>query len=273
MVTLGPFDLPAGRHEFKVFTEAGSRGKRMFGIMSAALEAEKRLTPAVELNPRVVGAWPDLITRPRAILLHPDGRSVIMCGFANYGLTGGGFGIHDRITGKNRTVSKWIPGHSCIALTAAADGKLVGGTSVEAPGGGRVQVAHAVLFRLSWPDCRVLESAEVSGSRNIVAVEMHRGKLFAATSEGELLSADPENLAGFRRISWPKSWGKAPRKALLSDGKRLFLLVRGGIAEIRPDDGSIRLLVRSSEAITAGGAIQAGALYFALGRKVGRFFF
>ncbi|MBO5688791.1 MAG: hypothetical protein J6S73_02590, partial [Lentisphaeria bacterium] len=273
MVTLGPFELPAGRHELKVIPQAGSRGKRMFGIMSAAIEPEKRVTPAVELNPRVVGAWPDLITRPRAILLHPDGRSVIMSGFANYGLTGGGFGIHDRITGRNRTVAKWLPGHSCIALTAAADGKLVGGTSVEAPGGGREQAAHAVLFRLSWPDCRVLEAAEVSGSRNIVAVEMHGGKLFAAAAEGELLIADPENLAGFRRISWPKAWGKAPRKALLSDGKRLFLLVRGGIAEIRPDDGSLRLLVRSSEAITAGGAIQNGALYFAMGRKVGRFFF
>lgn len=273
MVTLGPFDLPAGRHEFKVFTEAGSRGKRMFGIMSAALEAEKRLTPAAELNPRVVGAWPDLITRPRAILLHPDGRSVIMSGFANYGLTGGGFGIHDRVTGRNRTVAEWLSGHSCIALAADARGDLVGGTSVEAPGGGRELADHAVLFRMSWPDCRVQEHVDVVGSRSIVAVEMHNNKLFAATSEGELLIADPENLAGFRRFRWPKKWGRAPRKALLSDGKRLFLLLRGGIAEIHPDTGSFRLLVRSSEAITAGGAIQNGALYFALGFKVGRFFF
>ena len=273
MVTLGPFDLPAGLHELKIVPKAGSRGKRMFGIMSAALEPEKRVTPAAELNPRVVGAWPDLITRPRTVLIHPDGRSVIMSGFANYGLTGGGFGIHDRISGKNRTVAKWIPGHSCIALTATADGKLVGGTSVEAPGGGRELASRAVLFRLGWPDCRVLESAEVSGCRNIVAVEMHRGKLFAATAEGELLIADPENLAGFRRVLWPEELGKAPRKALLSDGKRLFLLLRGGIMEILPDDDSLRLLVRSSEAITAGGAIQGGALYFALGCKVGRFFF
>ncbi len=271
MVTLGPFELTAGQHDLKIIPGAGSRGKRMFGIMSAALEPEKRMTPAVELNPRVVGAWPDLITRPRAILIHPDGRSVIMSGFANYGLTGGGFGIHDRLTGRNRAVAKWIPGQSCIALTATARGDLVGGSSVEAPGGGRELAAHAVLFRLGWPDCRVLEQAEVTGCRSIAAVEMFNGKLFAATSDGELLIADPENLAGFRRIRWPKAWGKAPRKALLSDGKRLFLLLRGGIAEILPDTGSFRLLVRSREAITAGGAIQDGALYFALGRKVGRF--
>ena len=273
MVNLGPFELPAGQHELKVTLKPGSRGKRMFGIMAAALEPEKRTTPPAELNPHVVGAWPDLITRPRAILLHPDGRSVIMSGFANYGLTGGGFGIHDRVTGRNRTVAEWLPGHSCIALSATAGGELVGGTSVEAPGGGREKVSHAALFRLSWPECRVLEQVEITGSRNIVAVEIHQGTLFAVTAEGELLIAPPERLAEFRRQSWPAEWGAAPRKALLSTGDRLFLLLRGGIAEISPDTGHLQLLVRSQDAITAGGAIQNGALYFAMGRKVGRFFF
>ena len=117
------------------------------------------------------------------------------------------------------------------------------------------------------------EQVEITGSRNIVAVEIHQGTLFAVTAEGELLIAPPERLAEFRRQSWPAEWGTAPRKALLSTGDRLFLLLRGGIAEISPDTGHLQLLVRSQDAITAGGAIQNGALYFAMGRKVGRFFF
>src|SRR5690606_1797954 len=88
-------------------------------------------------NPQVVPASRGPLSRPRALLAHPDGRRVVMGGFADDGLVGGGLGIYDVATGTSRLIpdEARLAGHSVIALRALPDGSLIGGTSVEARGG------------------------------------------------------------------------------------------------------------------------------------------
>ena len=83
----------------------------MFAIIGMELSKQPRQLPKEQktvANPEILGAWSNLIARPRAIAVHPTSGEVVIAGFANYGMVGGGFGIHDLKSGKNREISDWL---------------------------------------------------------------------------------------------------------------------------------------------------------------------
>ena len=268
-VSLGPFSLKAGETPV-VFTLRGLPDEEArLDLAGLKLDREplRELPVAFRDNPRVLARWADLLTRPRAILAHPDGRHLVVCGFANYGLTGGGFGIYDRESGHTEEIRDWLPGHSCIALTALPGGDLAGGTSIAAPGGGH-QVAHeAALFRLDWKTRKVSHSLTLPGCTQVIAVAFWKNRLVAATGDGRLLFLNPETWKVEFTVDISE-WGMPQRHGLLTGaGDRLFLIQRDGISEISPKT-SRPVRLAAEKGISAGGAVAGGFLYCARGPRI-----
>lgn len=275
MINLGPFALKAGVHEVRFTVNRNPGGDPFFGIVALDFEQTARRDEPVKIseNPRVLARWADLITRPRAVRVHPDGRHVIISGFANYGMTGGGFGIYELASGKAREIADWLPGHSCIAMTILPNGDIAGGTSITAPGGGHLKAEQAAIVRIDWASGKTAKTLILPDSKNVVAIEFWRGRIVAATAEGMLLFVDPESLE-IQSSCTIAANGTPPRQALLkSADDRLFLLQRAAISEIDADSLRPRPFAAGPggrHGITAGGAILDGYLYFASQVKVFR---
>ena len=268
ILNFGPFDLKKGTFPvwFTISPNKNPASRMFFSIIGAELAAEpRRDDPARKLvqvreNPRIVGRWADLVTRPRTIAVHPNGRDVVVAGFANYGLTGGGFGIYDRKTGKTREISKWLPGESCIALAWLPGGDMVGGTSIEAPGGGHLLAKQATIFRMKWPEGRIVRTKKLPGCTNVISVEVFDGKVVAATGHGRLMVLD-ENLKVLADYDI-SAGGGVPRNALVAYQGRYFLLQSDRISELDAKANFRPVpLAKPLAPITGGGAAVDGKLY------------
>ena len=273
-LAFGPFDLAAGAHEVAVTVHANKGDSRpmggILGMTFAETPVKAAPPPKHANNPEILGTWPGLITRPRAIRVHSDGRHVVMSGYAGYGLCGGGFGIHDLATGKNSRIEKWLDGHSCIAFCFSPEGDILGGTDVAAPGGGYVRAKHPAIFRIDWKTGKVAASCLITDARWVSAVALWRGKFYAALSDGRVAVADPKTMKIERTIA-NGSLGNCPRNSLQTtpDG-RLFLLQNFGISEFHPATGNKIPLARPGSEITVGGAVESGYLYYAGGSRIFR---
>ena len=267
--SFGPFELKKGTFPvwFTISANNNPASRRFFSITAAELAAEPRKDngaakiETIRANPRIVGQWPDLVTRPRTIAAHPNGRDVVVAGFANYGLTGGGFGVYDRATGKTRAIDKWLPGESCIALAWLPTGDMVGGTSIEAPGGGHLLAKEATVFRMKWPEGKIVKTRKLVDCTNVFSVEVFGDTVLAATGTGRLLVLTPdlETIADYD-IS---EGGAVLRNALLAYGGRYFLLQRERISELDAKDRFRPIpLAKPLKPITGGGAAVDGKLYF-----------
>ncbi len=274
MQNLGPFELKPGNYPVVISVKANKNTKPWCGIVGAELSLEKRQGGSVEKssdNPQILGRWQDLVTRPRAINIHPDGKHVVIAGFANYGLTGGGFGVHNLATGENRSIADWLPGQSCIAFRFLPNGDIVGGTSNEAPGGGYRKADEAAIFRVDWQTGKLVKAVPTPGSSNVVSVELWKGSLFAVTSDGVLYRLNPETLEILDRYS-VAGGGTPPRNAFQkSADDRLFLLQANCIQEFNPATLKPVAVGLPASPITAGGACVNGKLYFACWTNYGEY--
>jgi hypothetical protein len=220
-------------------------------------------------NPRELAAWPADICRPRAALAHPDGRHVLMAGYAGYGRRGGGLGICDLVTGKADLITHadLIPDQSTITLKALSSGDLVGGTSVETPGGGHPTAKEGVLYILDWKTRRVaFQTVPVPGAREVFSVETGPdGLVYGLASGSEFFVFDPQRRKVVHRENF-SAYGGLVRPALLrgEDGK-IYALFTKAIVKIHPGDYRHEKLADAPGSISAGIAIQQGRLYFAVG--------
>ncbi len=266
LITLGPVDLAPGSYPLTVTVKShGGSSKPMAGIlaMSVTDKPAKLAEHTEETNPKVLGAWNQQVTRPRAVQIHPDGKHVVIAGYAGYGLCGGSFGIHNLATGKNSVLSDWLEGHSCITFRFTEKGDIVGGSDISAPGGGYVKAVHPAIFRIDWKTKKVVASKELPGIAYVAAVELWNGKLYAALNNGQVVVADPETM-NIERTFASNGKGSPVRNALMkTPDNRLFLLQYGGISEFHPQSGDLYLRCVPQAAISTGGAVYNGYLYFA----------
>ncbi|MBO4647598.1 MAG: hypothetical protein J5806_05530 [Lentisphaeria bacterium] len=268
MHNLGPFDLKTDKFQvaFNIKANKNRDAKNFFGIIGIELAKTARVLPkptdTQTKNPDILGTWPNLITRPRAIGVNPATQEVVIAGFANYGLVGGGFGIWNSKTGKVREISDWLPGESCIDLYFQPDGDLVGGTSIEAPGGGHEQAKCATVFRMDWKTGKVVRSVKLPGVRHIYGVREFGRWIFAAANNGILYRIDREKWTIDKQFEME---GRALiRNPLLKtpDGKRLFLLQGRHITEIDRASGEPTVAAKTPWHLSAGGAILGDRIYF-----------
>jgi len=224
-------------------------------------------------NPRVMGQWAKDICRPRAALAHPDGRHVMIAGFAGYGLCGGGIGIVDLETGEAALLSAekdLLPGHSCITLRALPDGDLVGGTSVDAPGGGHATAKEAELFVLDWKTKKVVfRTVPVPDERNIISLAVSpEGLVYGVSRKAVFFVFDPAKREIVHRVQLAGCGSPARHALQFGPDGDLYGIFNNAIMRFRPDTFAHEKVARPPVRITAGGALVNGRLCFAAASHV-----
>jgi len=270
VLVFGPMDLKAGQHTLTVRTLETEGAKPFFGLCGVELTQEQRdlTNSALDPNPRILAQWKRDICRPRTALAHPDGKHVMMAGFAGYGLCGGGIGIYNLDTGEAQLLTAdadLLPGHSPTTLKALPNGDLVGGTSIEAPGGGHPTAREAELFILDWKSRKmVFRTVPVPGDARVSSIQVHgNGKVFGLCASATLFVFDPAT----RKVVFSQDLrgsGGVPRHALLLGPKgKLYAMLGDAILSICPTTFEHRALSRTPVRVTAGGACVNGRLWFA----------
>ncbi len=249
---------------------------RVPGVVGMALSfdgIDDHVLVARQANPRWVAEWPADICRPRTALGHPDGHSILMAGYAGYGLCGGGIGIYDLETGEETLLSAdqdLLPGHSPITVQALPGGDLVAGTSVAAPGGGHETAEEAELFVLDWESKEVeTRLVPVPGDPHVISILVGPdGLVHGLSSNSTYFVFDPESRAIVHSESFAE-FGAVPRHALhVGPDGRIYALLSGAIVRIEPGRFDHELVAETPARATAGGAIANGLLCYASGAEV-----
>jgi streptogramin lyase len=220
-------------------------------------------------NPRLMAQFGADINRPRWCLAHPDGRHVVMAGFMDYGMRGGGLAIHDVTTEETQLLKHTdvVPEQSTIALVALPSGDLVGGTSIETPGGGHATETEGVLYVMDWATRKVIfRTVPVPGAAEVYSLALDPdGLVYGIASNRELFVFDPGKREVLHRASLAE-YGSLPRQVFVrgEDG-RILALLSGAILRIEPKTFAVQRLAEPPVPITAGVALAGGRLYFASG--------
>lgn len=271
----GPLQLAAGEHIFTTTLLKTEGQKPWFSICSMQLSQEKLPDPNAGqfANPYIVAGWADDICRPRAALAHPDGRHLVMSGYAGYGRVGGGIGIYNLQTREAQLLTAdqhLLPGHSCIALKALPNGDLVGGTDIAAPGGGHATATEGRLFLLNWAERKLsYHTVPVPGQTAVWCLTVGReGLVYGLTNGSTLFVFDPAT----RQVKHTASladYGRPVMHGLHTgpDGN-IYALLREGIVRITPGSNQTVLLAKPPVTITAGGVLLDGQLYYAANTNV-----
>lgn len=270
LLVFGPLRLPTGEHRLSVTTLDTPGQEPWVSLVTASLTPERQqsLLRTEPANPQSVAQWKKDICRPRTILMHPDGEHVLMAGFAGYGLCGGGIGIHNLRNGRNTLMTAaddLLPGHSCITMAALPGGDIVGGTSVDAPGGGHAVATEGELFVLDWETKSVTSrTVPVAGDRNVVSiVALPHGLVYGLSSNSTFFVFDPARQQILHRERL-HAFGSVPRHALLPgpDGL-LYALLSRSVLRIDTKTFVCTRLADTPAAVTAGGAVVRRHLCFA----------
>ncbi|MFD0959714.1 hypothetical protein [Paenibacillus chungangensis] len=108
-------------------------------------------------NPRLVTEHIE-IHRPRCAIALQDGEHIAYGGFPGYGMVGGALCVYHLPTGKDHLLlhTELVPNQSTVSLVETAPGILIGGTSVETPGGAEPLSPTARLYMLNWKERDVM---------------------------------------------------------------------------------------------------------------------
>ncbi|MBX3748817.1 MAG: dienelactone hydrolase family protein [Opitutaceae bacterium] len=217
-------------------------------------------------NPRVVVRFEKHLTRPRTCVAHPDGRHVVVGGFMDYGLVGGGLGIIDVQTGAAEllTSDRVVPAHSTHALRVLPDGNLVGGTSVLAPGGGHPAETEGVVYLFDWASRRVdFRTVPVPGAAEVFSLEVGaNGLVYGLATGSQFFVFDPVRRTVIHREDLSRL-GELVRHALGRDAEgNVYGVLGRAVFRIESGDHRITVLATPPAPITAGLAITGGRLYF-----------
>jgi len=277
MQSFGPMDLKAGEHRLTVrivgseSTFEKYRTTHLWFGMSAVEFGQAQLDAAIVgyvRNPRVLAQWHQDICRPRTALAHPDGKTVMMAGFAGYGLCGGGIGMYDLETGEELLLTAeedLLPGHSTITLKALPNGNLVGGTSISAPGGGHATATEAELYILDWKTKKVaFRTVPVPGDGNIISIQVaNDGLVYGLSGNSTFFVFDPDKQELVHSESFAE-YGGVPRHALhVGPDDNLYALMNKAIVRITSGTFEHEKLADTPVPISGGGALHKGVLYYA----------
>ena len=270
VLEFGPIALKAGEHALAARTIETKGQEPFFGILCAELTQKRHeaTTAAAVQNPRILGQWKRDVCRPRTALAHPDGKHVMMAGYAGYGLCGGGIAIVNLETGEDTLLTAendLLPSHSCITLKALPNGDLVGGTTIGAPGGGHVTATEGHLFIVDWETKKVtFQMVPVPGDKTIKSIYvLDDGLVYGLSSNSTFFVFDPKKQEIVHSESF-REYGGVPRHALQvgPDGK-LYAMMTSAILRITPGTLEHEKLTDTPVPISGGGALVNGLLVFA----------
>ncbi|WP_235941622.1 hypothetical protein [Paenibacillus puerhi] len=268
-------------------------------------------------NPRLLHE-DERIHRPRSALAHPDGAHVLIGGFPGYGAVGGGLAVvhvghaAEAVDGagsaaSGAAVDEWfevydhdqvVQHQSTVSLAAMSGGDVMGGTSIETPGGAAPLAKEAVLYRFDWRERRVVQRwVPIPEAREISLLVTDRNDLVhGVTSSSEYFLFDPSRGKVLYREDLSK-WGSIVRQGLLiadpideaglnpligsgaepgfqrgtdaADGGQVVAgLLSRALFRIRTDGGRPELAAWLPKEATSGIAMLKGKLYYGCGSEL-----
>lgn len=246
------------------------------GIRQPASRETDMVSPSLR-NPRLIYA-DNRVHRPRCAVSLNDGIHVLYGGFPGYGAVGGGLGIVN-VDEESVTMlghEQVIPEQSTVSLAVLPEGIVIGGTSIETPGGGHSSSKEAVLYAWDWASRSVTGSwVPIAGAREISGLcPGHGGDVYGITSDSILFRFDVKQGKVVSRHDL-SSWGSVVRNGMMAssrDGKPIVigLLSRSLFMITAGFDDPVRVAALPVPA-TCGLARIGNDIYYAAGAELWRF--
>ena len=224
-------------------------------------------------NPRALGGSDPAITRPHALLAHPDGRHLTMGGTPDYGHTGGGLFIYDLEAGSGQVLSheQLLQDHSTLSLVALPDGNLLGGTTVAPGTGGQAKATEAELYLFDWASRQVVwRKALIPGTTGITdLLPAPDGLVYGIAANSTFFVFDPETRSLVHEESLssygPPAGAQGPRIMSLGPDGVIYVLFAKAVVTVEPGTFRHRKLADSPVSIEAGVVLREGRIYFTSG--------
>jgi hypothetical protein len=146
----------------------------------------------------------------------------------------------------------------------------VGGTSIEAPGGGHKAATQAELYILDWKTKKIAFHAPLlPGAGDIISLQvMSDGLVYGLSANSTFFVFDPKKKEIVHKESFA-AYGGVPRHSLqIGPDRKLYAMLSKSIVKITPGTFAHEKLADPPVAISAGGALVNGRLCFASGGHV-----
>ncbi|MBO5689335.1 MAG: hypothetical protein J6S73_05345, partial [Lentisphaeria bacterium] len=228
-------------------------------------------------NPAFYGKAHPEVHRPHGLAVSPDGKTVVMTGTPGYGLTGGGMAVVNTETGAMKVYSSKEMGHHPEATFSVAilpGNKALIGTTIAPGTGGETLAKHASLLLFDLAAGKTIRRSTILG-QDVATVSnlltLDNGLVLGVTNSKRLFCYDPEKDVIVRESSFAvfgnPVGGQGPR-ILLKDGKKVYLLLQTGVAEVDPATCQITKVMQVKDGISVGGGIHNGTLYYTKGTRL-----
>lgn len=187
-------------------------------------------------NPKLV-LQEESIHRPRCAITLKDQEHIVWGGFPGYGMVGGSLGIYHMKTEVNLllTHEQLVENQSTISLGQLSSGDILGGTSIETPGGAESREREARLYVLDWKTQKVKNSfVPIQGAREIAQIFVDQfNRAHCLTDQSIYFVCDPstEQILFQTDLS---NWGQIVRNSFAYDvtTNKLFCLLSEALLRI-----------------------------------------
>ncbi len=210
------------------------------------------------------------INRPHKLLPHMDGKTIILAGTPDYGLTGGGLMFWDRETQKLQILkhNEIIPDHSTYSLVSLSLNLILGGTTT-APGSGGIKLAsEAELYLMDLNSKKLLwHQAILPNVQAYPDLCLAKNGLVYGISDSKIFfvfDTVKRKIVYQSNISEQIPYRQGPR-VFITSPQNIYILYSDGIAQIDPETYKFTRLVTSPVPITVGGEFLDGRIFFGSG--------
>lgn len=209
--------------------------------------------------------------RPHKLLVHPDGRTLVVAGTPGYGYTGGGllFWNCESRTGNLMEHTDLLPDHSTASLAALPGRKLLGGTTTSPGTGGEQKATEAELYvfdmelrRLEWRDVLF------PGAQEYTDLCLGRdGLAYGFVDRARFFVFHPGKRELVHQIDTERTFGltahqQGPRVFVTAPDDTVYILFERGIGLIDSESFEIEMCAPSPVTISNGGDCLNGRIYF-----------
>jgi hypothetical protein len=228
-------------------------------------------------NPKWLAEGFPAINRPHELLAHPDGKTIVLAGTPDYGLTGGGLLFWDRTAQRSvvLTHKEVIPDQATMSLVALPDGKLLGGTTTRPGTGGEEKAKEAELYLMDFATRRLEWHRPVfPGVQAYTDLCLAPGGVvYGFAGRERFFVFDPVQRKVVHERNTKAEFGlttsqQGPRVFVRGPNEAVYILFIKGIAKVEPRTFRIKLLAKSPVPVASGGDILNGRIYFANGARV-----
>ncbi|WP_438349806.1 hypothetical protein ACP8HI_03810 [Paenibacillus sp. FA6] len=209
------------------------------------------------------------IHRPRCAVALRDHEHVVYGGFPGYGMVGGGLCVYHLSSGAEWLIphTEIIAEQSTVSLAETAEGILIGGTSIETPGGAEPKAHSAYLYTLDLT-CRTVTKRLMihEGIReySLLLIDPN-GWIHSITSCSKYVVWDPHREVLVREVDL-SAWGKVVREGweLCEEDQCIYGVMGNAVFRITLSSLQPECIAVPHEEITAGFAKLNNELYFGI---------